>query len=256
MIGTIAVEASQVRKSFPPKVSPRVVRPELNGPTQDTAAVSDVSFRILQGERFVIAGPSGSGKTTLLRLIATLTLPDSGSIHVFGHDAVHEPMSVQRLVGYVPVDTPFFKKLSPLDNLLYGAGSHGINTRTAHTRIEGGFQSLGLDVFRHTDSIAELPPGMQLTVAIVRALLKLPAVLLLDEPARHLDPSSKRELLTSLKALNQNEGTTLLLATRDVNLVDGFCHHAATLDGGRISTLSRTGEQMELAVSPGEKAPG
>jgi ABC-type multidrug transport system ATPase subunit len=80
-----------------------------------TIAVNHVSFQVKRGEIFGVLGPNGSGKSTLIRLIATLLVPDGGTISVFGHDVTREPMAVQRLINRVSVEASFFKKLSPME---------------------------------------------------------------------------------------------------------------------------------------------
>lgn len=84
-------------------------------------AVDYVSFKVKEGEIFGVLGPNGSGKSTLIRLLATLLLPDSGDIKIFGYDPVLEPLKVQKLINRVSVEASFFKKLSPMENLIYGA---------------------------------------------------------------------------------------------------------------------------------------
>ena len=92
-----------------------------NGAKKVIVAVDRVSFTVRQGEIFGVLGPNGSGKSTLIRLVATLLLPDEGSMQVFGYDVVRQPMEVQRLINRVSVEASFFKKLSPMENLIYGA---------------------------------------------------------------------------------------------------------------------------------------
>ncbi|HSM55531.1 MAG TPA: ATP-binding cassette domain-containing protein, partial [Candidatus Sulfomarinibacteraceae bacterium] len=110
---------------------------EESGPT---VAVDGVSFEIMHGEVFGVLGPNGSGKSTLIRLIATLLIPDEGQISVFGHDVVHEPAAVQRMLNRVSVEASFFKKLSPMENLLYAARLYGLEgarvRREVHTILE------------------------------------------------------------------------------------------------------------------------
>ena len=105
----------------------QVFKPNANGHKPIVVAVENVSFKVEEGEIFGVLGPNGSGKSTLIRLIATLLLPDRGDIQVFGHDVVDEPMKVQRLINRVSVEASFFNKLSPMENLLYGARLYGMS---------------------------------------------------------------------------------------------------------------------------------
>src|SRR5512141_1876319 len=100
-----------------------------------TIAVNSVSFQVRRGEIFGVLGPNGSGKSTLIRLIATLLMPDGGSISVFGHDVAKDPMAVQRLINRVSVEASFFKKLSPMENLMYGARLYGVKADEARQQV-------------------------------------------------------------------------------------------------------------------------
>src|SRR5512141_481048 len=100
-----------------------------------TVAVNAVSFQVKRGEIFGVLGPNGSGKSTLIRLIATLLMPDGGSISVFGHDVAKDPMAVQRLINRVSVEASFFKKLSPMENLMYGARLYGVKADEARQQV-------------------------------------------------------------------------------------------------------------------------
>jgi ABC-2 type transport system ATP-binding protein len=93
----------------------------------ETVAVDHLTFEVGRGEIFGILGPNGGGKSTLIRLIATLLLPDEGDIQVFGHDVIQEPMAAQRMINRVSVEASFFKKLSPMENLFYGARLYGVS---------------------------------------------------------------------------------------------------------------------------------
>src|SRR3989304_306995 len=115
---------------------PRKANPSLNGHKPQVVAVDRVSFSVRAGEIFGVLGPNGSGKSPLIRLIAPLLLPDSGTIQVFGQDVVRQPMQVQRQINRVSVEASFFKKLSPMENLVYGAPRYGLDG--GETRLRGG----------------------------------------------------------------------------------------------------------------------
>lgn len=200
-------------------------------------AVDRVSFSVREGEIFGVLGPNGSGKSTLIRLIATLLLPDEGSIQVFGHDVVTQPMEVQRLINRVSVEASFFKKLSPMENLIYGARLYGMDGRESRQRVVEILTRLGLEKRSIFKPMEEMSRGMQQKVAIARALLSRPRVLLLDEPTTGLDPRSKREVQAVIKELNQEHGTTILLTTHDMVEADNLCQRVAIIDSGGIVAL-------------------
>lgn len=202
-----------------------------------TVAVDRISFSVQEGEIFGVLGPNGSGKSTLIRLIATLLLPDDGSILVFGHDVVRYPMEVQRLINRVSVEASFFKKLSPMENLLYGARLYGLDGRETRRRVVEILTRLGLEEKAIFRPMEEMSRGMQQKVAIARALLSRPRLLLLDEPTTGLDPRSKREVQAVIQELNQVHGTTILLTTHDMVEADNLCNRIAIIDGGKIVAL-------------------
>lgn len=200
-------------------------------------AVDHVSFTVEQGEIFGVLGPNGSGKSTLIRLIATLLLPDHGSIHVFGYDVVKKPMEVRRLINRVSVEASFFKKLSPMENLLYGARLYGMEGRETRRRVVEILTRLGLEEQAIYKPMEEMSRGMQQKVAIARALLSRPRLLLLDEPTTGLDPRSKREVQAVVRELNQMHGTTILLTTHDMLEAEQLCERVAIIDSGKIVAL-------------------
>ncbi|HHS97406.1 MAG TPA: ABC transporter ATP-binding protein [Chloroflexi bacterium] len=200
-------------------------------------AVDHVDFQVRRGEIFGILGPNGSGKSTLVRCIATLLIPDEGTITVFGHDVLREEMAVKRLINRVSVEASFFKKLTPMENLLYGARLYGLGAKEARQRILEILTRLGLkreDAFRPME---EMSRGMQQKVAIARAFLTQPILLLLDEPTTGLDPRSKREVQTFIRELRDTHDATILLTTHDMQEADALCDRVAILDEGRIVAL-------------------
>jgi ABC-2 type transport system ATP-binding protein len=210
---------------------------ESNGRKKVVVAVDRISFSIHEGEIFGVLGPNGSGKSTLIRLIATLLLPDEGKIEVLGYDAVRQPMQVQRLINRVSVEASFFKKLSPMENLLYGARLYGMEGRETRRRVVEILTRLGLEKRTIYQPMEEMSRGMQQKVAIARALLSRPRILLLDEPTTGLDPRSKREVQAVVRELNRENGTTILLTTHDMLEAESLCDRIAILDGGKIVAL-------------------
>lgn len=200
-------------------------------------AVDHVSFSVHEAEIFGVLGPNGSGKSTLIRLIATLLLPDAGSITVFGHDVVNHAKEVQRLINRVSVEASFFKKLSPMENLLYGARLYGMEGRETREKVVEILTRLGLEQNTIRQPMEEMSRGMQQKVAIARALLSRPKLLLLDEPTTGLDPRSKREVQAVVRELNERHGTTILLTTHDMGEAEALCHRIAIVDNGRIVAL-------------------
>lgn len=218
-----------------------------NGHKPVVVAVDHVSFAVAPGEIFGVLGPNGSGKSTLIRLLATLMLPDSGQIAIFGHDVEQQPMEVQRLINRVSVEASFFKKLSPMENLLYGARLYGLDGRETRKQVVAILTRLGLEDRAIRNPMEQMSRGMQQKVAIARALLSRPRILLLDEPTTGLDPRSKREVQAVVRELQQKEGTTILLTTHDMTEAENLCDRIAIMDRGKVVALD-TPPQLRALV--------
>lgn len=200
-------------------------------------AVNNVSLTVERGEIFGILGPNGSGKSTLIRLISTLMIPDAGEVRVFDHDVQKEEAAVKRMINRVSVDAAFFKKLSPMENLMYAARLYGVNARQAREKIVEILTRLGLEERSIGEPLEEMSRGMQQKVAVARAFLSAPILLLLDEPTTGLDPRSKREVQAFVREIRASHDATMLLTTHDMNEADALCDRIAIIDQGRIVAL-------------------
>ncbi len=214
-------------------------------------AVDRVSFEVSRGEIFGILGPNGGGKSTLIRLISTLLIPDSGQVRVFGYDVVRQPVKVQQLINRVSVEASFFKKLSPMENLIYGARLYGLPAAETRKKIVEILLRLGLKERDIYHPMEEMSRGMQQKAAIARALLSRPTLLLLDEPTTGLDPRSKREVQAVVRELRSDYNTTILLTTHDMNEAESLCDRIAIMDSGRVVALG-TPEALKHSL-PGWK---
>ncbi len=212
-------------------------------------AVDHVSFQVHRREIFGVLRPNGSGKSTLIRLIATLLLPDGGRAEVFGHDVVREPMAVQRLINRVSVEASFFKKLSPMENLLYGARLYGLPASQARVAIHAILKCIGIEERSIGQPMQEMSRGMQQKVAIARALLTRPALLLLDEPTTGLDPRSKREVQDLVRELREQDDTTIVLTTHDMVEAEVLCDRIAIMDSGKVVALGTPQGLRQLVPS-------
>ena len=216
-----ALEVHNLRKEF--------VRREGRS-RRRVAALGGVSFEVERGECVAVLGPNGSGKSTLVRLLSTLLLPDGGSASVFGHDAVKDTRTVRRLVNRVSVEASFFKKMSAVENLSYAARFYGLRPAQTRERIPEILTRVGFPEDRRAEPMENLSRGMQQKVALARALLTAPILLLLDEPTTGLDPRSKQEVRAEHDA-------TVLLCTHDLAEAEGLADRVGILDGGALLCL-------------------
>jgi ABC-2 type transport system ATP-binding protein len=197
-------------------------------------AIADVSMRLERGDIHGILGANGSGKSTLIRLISGLLTLDEGRVEVFGHDIEREEMAVKRLINRVSVDAAFFKKLSPMENLVFAARLYGVDGAVARREALSILERLGIGSKRVGRPIEQMSRGMQQKVAIARALLTSPTLLLLDEPTTGLDPRSKLDVQTFIEQLRATHDATIVLTTHDLAEAERLCRRITVLDGGRV----------------------
>ncbi|TMJ97456.1 MAG: ABC transporter ATP-binding protein [Actinobacteria bacterium] len=205
-------------------------------------ALTDVSFDVAQGECVAVLGQNGSGKSTLVRLLSTLLLPDGGTAEILGHDVVREQRAVRRLVNRVSVEASFFKKLSASENLSYAARFYGMGARETGRRIPEILAGVGFPVDRRSESMENLSRGMQQKVALARALLTEPVVLLLDEPTTGLDPRSKQEVQAFIREIRKAHDATVLLCTHDLVEAELLAERIGILDRGGLVALGTVEE--------------
>jgi ABC-2 type transport system ATP-binding protein len=227
---TTAVEILDLRKEFLRREGRRLRR-------RRVPALKDVSFTIERGECVAILGQNGSGKSTLVRLLATLLLHDGGSARVFGHDVFAEPRAVRRLVNRVSVEAAFFKKMSSAENLAYAARFYGMTPRQTGARIPEILERVGFPTERRGESMENLSRGMQQKVALARALLTAPVLLLLDEPTTGLDPRSKLEVQEFIREVRETHDATILLCTHDLAEAELLADRVGILDRGELLCL-------------------
>jgi ABC-2 type transport system ATP-binding protein len=239
--GTPAVVVDDLRKEFFRNDG----REGLRRRRKRVAALDGVSFEIGRGETVAILGQNGSGKSTLIRLLSTLLLHDGGSARIFGHDAFAETRAVRRLINRVSVEASFFKKMSAVENLSYAARFYGMPIRETRRRIPEILERVGFPRDRMGEPLEDLSRGMQQKVALARALLTAPIVLLLDEPTTGLDPRSKLEVQDFIREIRRIHDATVLLCTHDLVEAEELADRVGILDRGRLIELAPAAELKE-----------
>ena len=223
-----ALEVHNLRKEFTRRggrVKRRVA--ELKGVDIDSG----------RGECVAILGPNGSGKSTLVRLLSTLLLPDGGTATVFGKDAFKDTRAVRRLVNRVSVEASFFKKMSAVENLSYAARFYGLRPHETKDKIPEILTRVGFPADRRDEPMENLSRGMQQKVALARALLTAPILLLLDEPTTGLDPRSKQEVQEFIREVRAEHDATVLLCTHDLAEAETLADRVGILDDGELLCL-------------------
>jgi len=200
-------------------------------------ALKNVTFTIERGECVAILGQNGSGKSTLVRLLSTLLINDGGEARIFGHDAYKESRAIRRLVNRVSVEASFFKKMSAAENLSYAARFYGMGPSKTRTAVPAILEKVGFPAERRGEPMENLSRGMQQKVALARALLTSPVLLLLDEPTTGLDPRSKLEVQEFIKAVRAEHDATILLCTHDMNEAEALADRIGLLDRGELLFL-------------------
>ena len=228
-----AVEARDLRKEFRRRIrtdgrfAGKRRMPALNG----------VSFTVARGECVAMLGRNGSGKSTLVRLLSTLLLHDGGSAEIFGHDAFRNTRAVRRMVNRVSVEASFFKRMSAEENLAYAARFYALTHAETRNRIPEILTRVGFPVDRRGEPMENLSRGMQQKVALARALLTSPVLLLLDEPTTGLDPRSKLEVQEFIENVRVEHDATILLCTHDLAEAERLADRVGILDRGELLCL-------------------
>jgi ABC-2 type transport system ATP-binding protein len=232
-----AVEVRELRKVF-------TMRDRKKGRfgKRTRTALDGVTFSMERGETVAILGQNGSGKSTLVRLLSTLLLPDGGSARILGHDVVAEHRAVRRVVNRVSVEASFFKKMSAAENLSYAARYYGMTSGQTRAKIPAILSRVGFPSDRRDEPMENLSRGMQQKVALARALLTSPVVLLLDEPTTGLDPRSKLEVQDFIREIRSSHDSTILLCTHDLAEAEILAERVGILDRGRLLMLEPADE--------------
>jgi ABC-2 type transport system ATP-binding protein len=213
----------------------------------DVKAVDDVSFEVRAGEIFAFLGPNGAGKTTTIQMLTTLQRPTSGSMSLDGIDPTTKQLEARRSFGIVFQDPSLDVELTAYENLeLHGVLYH-VPRKVRAERIETLLKLF--ELWDRRDSFVKtFSGGMKRRLEIARGLLHTPKILFLDEPTLGLDPQSRNQLWTHVKALNESEGVTVFLTTHYMDEADRVAHRIAIIDHGRIVAQ---GTAQELKTQTG-----
>jgi ABC-2 type transport system ATP-binding protein len=207
-----------------------------------------VNFHVEDGEAYGLLGPNGSGKSSLIRVLSTLLTPDEGWAEIMGMRLPDQERDVRRVIGRVSVDAAYYKKLSARENLMFTARVYGLDPAVAERQSRAILEQLGFDPKRFGDPLEDMSRGMQQKIAITRALLVDPPLLLLDEPTTGLDPKSKRDVMIFIEDLRRRKNTTILLTTHDMNEAERLCERLGMLAHGKLVAEGTADELKRVAA--------
>jgi ABC-2 type transport system ATP-binding protein len=199
-------------------------------------AVDGIDLLVEPGEIFGLLGPNGAGKTTTMKMLATLLIPTSGTIRVLGIDPLERPREVRaRLGAMLSGERSLYWKLTGRENLEYFAALYHVPPAETKTRIANVLDAVKL-ADRADDYVERYSTGMRQRLALARALLPNPPLVVLDEPTVGLDPQASRDLRDRVRELKA-QGRTVLLTTHYMEEADQLCDRVAIIDHGRIVAL-------------------
>lgn len=226
-VGTIC------RKEFPPSA---IKVNDLRKKYCQLNSLDGISFEVFPHEIFGFLGPNGAGKTTTIKCITTLTKPNSGSIQVFGIDAISDPDRVRQNIGYVPQSLSLVGELSGYENLLIYSKLYGVPKEQRTENIFRILELLGVSE-KANHQVRNYSGGMMRRLEIGTALVHIPALIILDEPTIGLDPQGRRTVWEILRRLVHKFGTTIFLTTHDMLEADQLCDRLAIINNGKIATI-------------------
>ncbi|MBB5328489.1 ABC transporter ATP-binding protein [Tunturiibacter gelidoferens] len=206
------VELQHVRKAYDTKI-----------------AVADLSFTIEPGSMFGLLGPNGSGKTSSIRMIIGITVPDSGTISLFGQP-FHR--SLLKRVGYLPEERGLYKKMKVMDQLTFLGQLHGLSATTASKRAHVWCEKLQITEAIHKKT-EELSKGMQQKIQFISTLLHEPELIIMDEPFSGLDPVNAVLLMDTLVDLRK-QGRTILFSTHRMDQVEKLCDNICLIHNSHL----------------------
>ncbi len=200
-------------------------------------AVDNLDFEIEKGEIFGIVGPNGAGKTTALKMLCGLISPTRGSIKIQGMDIKKDAKRIKQKLGFLPEESPLYEGMTAYDYLMFFSQIYKVERKIASARISEILASLKLN--SEGKKIGEMSKGMQRKVAIARALINDPEILILDEMTSGLDPTTSKYLVDFVASLKE-QGKTIVFSAHNLYQVESLCDRILMMNRGKevaIGTL-------------------
>ena len=210
--------------------------------------VDGIELAVREGECFGLLGPNGAGKTTTLRMLLGMAPPDDGSLSVLDYSIPEQARQMRHLLGVVPQQDDLDPDFSVVENLRTYAGYFGLQGRELEARITELLEFASL-THKSDERIEALSGGMKRRLAMARALVNDPRLVILDEPTTGLDPQARQLIWQRLRAL-LNEGRTLILTTHYMDEAQRLCDRLAIMDRGRILDIGSPSELIARHIEP------
>ena len=195
-------------------------------------AVDDVSISIPEGGIFGFLGPNGAGKTTTIRMLTGVLVPDAGTVRVFGIDVARDPLAAKMKMGVIPENGTVYSDLTAEQNILLTAKFYGMDLERRKKRADEILDRLGLEG-RRDDVVRTFSKGMRQRISVACAIVHSPPLLILDEPTTGLDVYSRRLVIDTVRHMNQ-EGSTVLLTTHNIEEANALCSMISIINNGKI----------------------
>ena len=206
-------------------------------------AVDDVSFSVARGQVLGFIGPNGAGKTTTMRILATLDTPQGGDVRIGGCSVVDDPEGVRRIMGFMPDYAGVYTNTTVEEYLDFFARAHDLRAEARRRAVEHIIEFMGIGDLRdrHVESLSK---GLKQRVALGRAIVHNPDVLILDEPAANLDPRARIELRTLIRELAA-DGKTILLSSHILTELSEICDAVTVIERGKILATGSVEEILQ-----------
>lgn len=213
----------------------------------DCTAVNGVSLKIERGEVFGLLGPNGAGKSTIVSMLSTTVKPTLGEIKI-NREAIEKNITeVKKIIGIVPQDLALYETMTAKDNLRFFGSLYGIKGVKLKNRVNEVLEIIELKG-KEKQNVNEFSGGMKRRVNLGIALMHRPQILILDEPTVGIDPQSRNHILETIKALNKQEGTTVIYTSHYMEEVESICNRVGIIDFGKLIELG-TKEELKKRVN-------
>jgi len=215
----------------------------------DKPVITGLDLDIAAGQLYALLGPNGAGKTTTLRMVTGLTRPDAGSIHIFGVDALADPIAAKAITAWLPDEPMLYDKLSPLEYLAFVAGLWRMDPQAASEEAERLLH--WLDLWEQRDTRCEsFSRGMKQKVALAAALIHDPKLLILDEPLTGLDAAMARAVKDALRD-QVDRGKTVIVTTHILEVAERMADRIGIIGAGKLLAEGTLDELRDRAGTEG-----